>query len=58
MYNKIIDEIESIRSKNNVNWMDLVRLAFEVAPDRAKEIIAKIVEKDKEVCDLTKRLLD
>ena len=25
---KIIGKIEKIRSKNNVNWMDILRLAF------------------------------
>ena len=32
-YLKIIDEIEKIRTKNNVNWMDVLRLAFMHAPD-------------------------
>ena len=27
-YLDIIDEIEKIRKKNNVNWMDILRLAF------------------------------
>ena len=34
--NKIINKIQEIRSKNNVNWMDLLRLAFKNAPDEAK----------------------
>ena len=25
---EIIDKIQDIRSKNNVNWMDILRLAF------------------------------
>ena len=27
-YLDIIDQIEKVRTKNNVNWMDLLRLAF------------------------------
>ena len=27
-YSSIISKIEKIRSKNNVNWMDILRLAF------------------------------
>ena len=27
-YISIIDEMEKIRTKNNVNWMDILRLAF------------------------------
>lgn len=29
-YNKIIDQIQKVRLKNNVNWMDILRLAFEL----------------------------
>ena len=35
-YLDIIDQIEKVRTKNNVNWMDLLRLAFTHAPDEAK----------------------
>ena len=31
-YLSIIDEIENVRSKNNMNWMDILRLAFTYAP--------------------------
>ena len=31
-YNSIINKIELIRSKNNINWMNLLRLAFKYAP--------------------------
>ena len=27
-YLSIIDEIERVRTRNNVNWMDILRLAF------------------------------
>ena len=29
-YLKIISKIEKIRSKNNVNWMNILRLAFKL----------------------------
>ena len=29
-YLKIIDQIEKVRSKNNVNWMNVLRLAFKL----------------------------
>ena len=35
----IIDEIQSIRSKNNVNWMDILRLAFKHFPNEAQKLI-------------------
>jgi len=53
---KLIDEIESIRTKNNVNWMDLLRLAFKVAPDEAKILVRRINEDDKRISDLVAKL--
>ena len=38
-YLKIIDEIEKVRSRNNVNWMDILRVAFRHAPDEARIIM-------------------
>ena len=37
-YLKIISKIEKIRSKNNVNWMDVLRLAFKLDPKNASKI--------------------
>ena len=33
-YKKIISQIESVRKKNNKNWMDILRIAFENNPCR------------------------
>ena len=55
-YLKIIDEIEDIRKKNNVNWMDVLRLAFRYAPDEAKELMKKINHEDDRISNLFKRL--
>ena len=41
-YNTIINKIELIRSKNNINWMNLLRLAFKHSPAEANKIIKKI----------------
>jgi hypothetical protein len=40
-YSKIIDQIEKIRSKNNVNWMDILRLVFKLDPKNASKIMKK-----------------
>lgn len=53
---EIIDEIEKIRSRNNTNWMDAVRLAFELAPERARGIFKDIQECDSQITDLLKQL--
>ena len=53
---QIIDKIEQIRSKNNINWMNILRLAFKYAPDEAREIVSKINSDDQRISDLLKKL--
>ena len=55
-YLKIIDEIEKIRTKNNVNWMDVLRLAFIHAPEETKIIMKKINQDDNKISELFKKL--
>jgi hypothetical protein len=57
-YNDIIDQIESVRSKNNVNWMNLVRLAFKLSPPEATKIVGEIYNQDKRISDLAKKLTE
>lgn len=53
---KIINSIQSIRSKNNKYWMDLLRLAFKFAPKKASLIVKKINSHDKKISQLLKKL--
>ena len=39
---EIIDEIEKVRSKNNINWMNILRLAFKYAPKETRKILSKM----------------
>ena len=55
-YNEIIDQIEAVRSKNNVNWMNLVRLSFSLDPKAASKILAQIYEQDQKISALAKKL--
>ena len=55
-YLKIIDEVERVRTRNNVNWMDVLRLAFRYAPDEARELIKKINQEDDQISALFKQL--
>ena len=55
-YLKIIDEIEIIRTKNNVNWMDVLRLAFIHAPEESKKLMKKINQEDNRVSELFEKL--
>ena len=55
-YLKIIDQIEKIRSKNNINWMDLLRLSFKHSPEDAKKLVKKINTSDNKISSLFKKL--
>ena len=55
-YSAIIDEIEKVRTKNNKNWMDLLRLAFKHAPKEASLILAEIYKEDAAISDLAEDL--
>ena len=57
-YLSIISKIEKIRSKNNVNWMNILRLAFKLDPVSAKKIMKKINYDDKKISDLLNKLSD
>ena len=37
MHRKIIQQIENVRKKNNKNWMNLLRLAFDYAPKKLQK---------------------
>lgn len=51
-YIKIIDAIQKVRSKNNVNWMNILKLAFKLDPKAAKNIMKKINYDDKKISKL------
>lgn len=55
-YLKIINKIEKIRSKNNVNWMNILKLAFRTDPRNALKIMKKINYDDKKISNLLKKL--
>ena len=56
-YLKIIDEIEKVRSNNNVNWMDMLRLAFKHDPKNASKIMANIYVDDQRVSKIVKKIV-
>lgn len=51
-YLKIIDKIEKVRTKNNVNWMDVLRVALKHAPDETIRLMKNINQKDKKISNL------
>ena len=52
----LIDEIEKIRTRNNVNWMDLLRLAFKESPAEAKKLVRKINKDDQKISEIFTKL--
>lgn len=53
---KLINKIQKIRSKNNVNWMDILRLAFKFDPKTSSKIMSKIYIDDQKISKLVKKL--
>ena len=55
-YLKIINQIQKVRSKNNLNWMGLLKLSFKYAPEDAIKLVKKIDTDDKKISNLLKKL--
>ena len=55
-YNIIINQIQKVRSKNNVNWMNILKLAFELDSKKASQIMKKINYDDKKISSLLNKL--
>ena len=53
---KIIDQIEKVRTKNNMNWMNILRIAFKKDPQAAKNCFRKINNQDKKIARLLEKL--
>jgi len=56
-YLKIISQIENIRKKNNVNWMDILRIAIKYNPKSTAQVMSKIYSDDKKISTLVKKLI-
>tara|TARA_B110000046_G_C12950885_1_gene380095 strand:- start:237 stop:431 length:195 start_codon:yes stop_codon:yes gene_type:complete len=53
---KLINQIQDVRSKNNKYWMDVLRLAFKYAPDKASKLMKKVNLNDQKISKLVKKL--
>ena len=54
--NKIIKQIEIVRRKNNIQWMNILRIAIKNSPKETKIVIKKINENDKAISHLVGKL--
>jgi len=53
----LINKIQKIRSKNNTNWMDMLRLAFKYDPHSSSKIMSNIYMDDQKISKLVKKLV-
>ena len=57
-WKSLVDQIQSIRSRNNVNWMNIMRIALEHAPEKTRAQLAAIQENDLEISRLNGMLAE
>ena len=53
----LINKIQKIRTKNNSNWMDILRLAFKHSPRESSKIMSNIYLDDQKISKLVKKLV-
>ena len=53
---KFIDQIQKIRSKNNKNWMDLLRLSLKLDFKTTSKILKEICKDDSKISKLAKKI--
>ena len=51
-YLNTINKIEKVRSKNNINWMDVLRQSLKHAPNETIKLMKQINQKDKKISNL------
>ena len=52
----LISQIQKIRSKNNKNWMDILRLAIKLDYKKTSKLIKQIYKYDTEISALAKKI--
>ena len=51
-----VNQIQKIRSKNNKNWMDLLRLSLELDFNSTSKILKEICKDDKRISSLATKI--
>ena len=55
-YKSLVNLIQITRSKNNKNWMDLLRIALKHNPRDSSKVLKKINNNDKKISKLFDQL--
>ena len=53
---KLVNQIQKIRSKNNKNWMDLLRLSLKLDFNLTSKILKEICKDDKRISNLAQKI--
>ena len=53
---KLINQMQKIRSKNNKNWMDIVKLALQLDFNSTAKILNQIYKEDSRIGKITKKI--
>ena len=53
---KLVNQIQKIRSKNNKNWMDLLRLSLRLDFKNTSKILKSIYTDDKTISNLATKI--
>ena len=52
----IVNQIQKIRSKNNKNWMDLLRLSLKLDHNKTSKILSEIYKSDQRISGIAKKI--
>ena len=53
---KLVNQIQKIRSNNNKNWMDLLRLSLKLDFNLTSKILKEICKDDKRISNLAQKI--
>tara|TARA_B100000963_G_C22136712_1_gene455717 strand:+ start:100 stop:312 length:213 start_codon:yes stop_codon:yes gene_type:complete len=53
---KFVDQIQKLRSKNNKNWMDLLKLALKLDPKKTSKILTQIYKDDIRITKIARKI--
>ena len=53
---RMVNKIQKIRSKNNKNWMDLLKLSLKLDPKKTSKILSEICQFDQQISKIAKKL--
>ena len=55
---KLVNQIQNIRTKNNKNWMDLLRLSLKLDFNSTSKILKEICKDDKKISKLAQKIYE